>query len=71
MRVGSALRGIGRGVLRLIDGLEALGYVVAFVLVIGLLIHGRVPRDFESLAYAGLGVMVLAGVGLAIWGRKR
>ncbi|MDQ6884392.1 MAG: hypothetical protein M3077_09200 [Candidatus Dormibacteraeota bacterium] len=71
MRIGSTLRGLGRGLLRLIDSLEALGYVVAFVLVVGLLIHGRLPRDFESWAYAALGAIVLAGVGLAIWVRRR
>ena len=65
---------IARGAFGLMDLLEAMGYIAAFFIVLGLLLTGHIPHDRELLAGAGLGALLLFIVGgllVQLWRRGR
>jgi hypothetical protein len=56
---------------RVLDSLDALAAVAAFILILVLVATGRVPRDLELLAYGLGGALLVAAVVVTIWKRKR
>jgi Na+/H+ antiporter NhaD/arsenite permease-like protein len=68
------MRRLVRGTSNALDVIEALGYVAAFFLLLGLLLTGHIPRDLELWFGAVLGGLVLFVVGAVTfkrWTRRK
>lgn len=57
--------------MRILDSVDALAAVAAFILISVLLATGRVPRDLELWAYGLGGALLVGAVVLTIWKRLR
>ena len=57
--------------MRLLDNLDALAAIGAFIVVLILLATGRVPRDLELWAYGAGGALLVAGLVVGVRKRKK
>jgi hypothetical protein len=61
---------------RIVDALDALAAIGAFIVLLVLVATGRVPKDFELWGYGLSGGLLIAGVVIAVrkrqvWKRKK
>ena len=57
--------------MRLLDNLDALAAIGAFIVVLILLATGRVPRDLELWTYGAGGALPVAGLVVGVRKRKK
>ena len=59
-----------RGTFGVMEIIDAIGYIIAFFVLLGLLLTGHIPHDMELWAGAGLGAMLLVVITMVIVQRR-
>lgn len=59
-----------RGIIDIIDAMDAIFALIAFGVIIVLLASGKIPHDLELWAYGVGGLLLVLAVIFGIWGMR-